>query len=131
MPLPDSSVDVIISNCVINLSADKNAVFREAHRVLRSGGRFAVSDVVIRGKVDLQIRESVEAWIGCVAGALEADDYRSGLTDAGFRDVEIQTTRVYSLDDAREFLEGAGVDMNLAKQADGQFISAFVRATKG
>ncbi|MDH3755707.1 MAG: arsenite methyltransferase [Acidimicrobiia bacterium] len=130
VPLPDESVDVIISNCVINLSADKSQVFREAYRVLRPGGRFAVSDIVIRGDIDPTIRENVEAWIGCVAGALEEDEYRSGLTAAGFVDVTIEPTRVYTLDDAREFLEAEGIDVDAARSADGKVLSAFVRATK-
>jgi arsenite methyltransferase len=131
VPLPDEAVDVIISNCVINLAADKSEVFREAHRVLRPGGRFAVSDIVIRGDLDPKIRESVEAWIGCVAGALEEDEYRSGLEAAGFTGVEIEPTRVYTTDDAREFLEAAGIDVETAQAAEGNVISAFVRATKG
>ena len=130
VPLPDESVDVIISNCVINLSAEKPEVFREAYRVLRPGGRFAVSDIVIRGDLDPEVRQSVEAWIGCVGGALEESDYRAGLESAGFIEVEIESTREYSLDDAREFLDGAGIDMETARSADGKFISAFVRATK-
>ena len=130
VPLPDASVDVIISNCVINLSADKPRVFREAHRVLAPGGRFAVSDIVIRGDLDPQIRANVEAWIGCVAGAIEEDEYRSGLESAGFVDVEIVPTRVYDFDDARELLEAAGIDEEAARAADGQVVSAFVRARK-
>jgi arsenite methyltransferase len=129
VPLPDSSVDVIISNCVINLSADKSAVFREAYRVLRRGGLFAVSDIVIQGDLDPQIRHNIEAWIGCVAGALEEDEYRSGLEAAGFVDVEIQPTRVYSIEDARDILEAAGIDLEAARSAEGQVISAFVRAS--
>ncbi len=130
VPLPDDSVDVIISNCVINLSADKEQVFREAYRVLRPGGRFAVSDIVVRGDIDPRIRRSVEAWIGCVAGALGEDEYRSGLEAAGFVDVEIEPTRVYTLDDAREYLDGAGIDPATVESAAGRVISAFVRATK-
>jgi arsenite methyltransferase len=130
VPLPDESVDVVISNCVINLTADKSAVFREAFRVLRPGGRFAVSDIVIRGDLDPSIRHSVEAWIGCLAGALEEGAYRSGLEAVGFVDVEIQPTRVYSFDDARELLENAGIDEETALAASGDIISAFVRATK-
>jgi SAM-dependent methyltransferase len=129
VPLPDDSVDVIISNCVINLAADKSLAFREAHRVLRPGGRFAVSDIVIRGDIDPQIRNSVEAWIGCVAGALGEDEYRSGLEAAGFTDVEIQPTREYTIDDAEEFLP-EGIDLETARSAEGSVISAFVRATK-
>ncbi len=130
IPLPDQSVDVIISNCVINLSADKPAVFREAHRVLSPGGRFAVSDIVVRGDLDPKIRKSVESWVGCVAGALDEDDYRGGLLDAGFDDVEIVPTRVYDFDDAREYLEEAGIDEATARSASGKVISAFVRARK-
>lgn len=130
VPLPDQSVDVIISNCVINLAIDKSSVFREAHRVLRPGGRFAVSDIVIRGDIDPEIRRSVEAWIGCVAGALEEDEFRSGLEAAGFVDVEIEPTRVYTYEDARPFLEEAGLDLEAARSADGSVVSAFIRATK-
>lgn len=130
LPLPDESVDVIISNCVINLSADKPGVFREAHRVLRPGGRLAVSDIVIRGDLDPRIRRSIEAWIGCVAGALQEDDYRTGLTAAGFTDVEIEATRAYSIDDAQAWLADAGIDLATARAAEGQVISAFVRATR-
>ncbi len=130
VPLPDESVDVIISNCVINLSADKSAVFREAHRVLRPGGRFAVSDIVIRGHLDPGIRRNVEAWIGCVAGALEHDEYIAKLDAAGFVDVEIEATRVYDYEDARELLEGVGIDDETARASDGEVISAFIRATK-
>jgi SAM-dependent methyltransferase len=130
VPLPDSSVDVIISNCVVNLSPDKSEVFREAHRVLRPGGRFAVSDIVIRGDLDPEIRRSIEAWIGCVAGALEEDEYRAGLDAAGFTDVDIEPTREYTIDDAREFLEDAGFDIDTARAAEGQVFSAFVRATR-
>ncbi len=130
VPLPDETVDVIISNCVINLSVDKSEVFREAFRVLGPGGRLAVSDIVIRGELDPQIRQQVEAWIGCVAGALEEGEYRSGLEEAGFTDVEIQPTREYSMDDAREFLDDAGIDPETARSAEGKVISAFVRARK-
>ncbi len=130
VPLPDEAVDVVISNCVINLSADKSEVFREAFRVLRPGGRFAVSDIVIRGELDAKIRGSVEQWIGCVAGALEESDYRSGLEAAGFTDVEIEPTRVYSFEDARGFLAGSGIDEETARSADGKVVSAFIRATK-
>src|SRR5438128_2051973 len=132
VPLPDGTVDVIISNCVINLSADKDRVFAEAFRVLKPGGRFAVSDVVVRGEVPADIRRSVELWIGCVAGALSEDDYRAKLAKAGFTDVEIEPTRIYRAEDAREFLAGAGLDADaIAPQVNGKFMSAFVRARKG
>jgi SAM-dependent methyltransferase len=131
IPLPDNSVDVIISNCVINLSADKDRVFAEALRVLRPGGRFAVSDVVVRGEVPAQIRKSVELWIGCVAGALEEDEYRAKLAKAGFEGVEVEPTRIYRVDDAREFLDREGIDAAaIAPMVDGKFMSAFVRARK-
>ena len=130
IPLPDASVDVIISNCVINLSDDKDRSLREAFRVLKPGGRFAVSDVVVRGEVPAAIRKSVELWIGCVAGALEEREFRTKLEAAGFADVEILPTRIYGIDDARDFLEEAGLDVDLARRADGKFMSAFVRATK-
>src|SRR3981189_1992478 len=130
IPLPDNSVDVIISNCVINLSADKDAVLREAFRVLKPGGRFAVSDVVTRGEVDPQIRQNILLWVGCVAGALEENEYRDKLVSAGFEQVEIEPTRIYRVEDAREFLSAKGLDVDaLAPQADGKFMSAFVRAT--
>jgi len=131
IPLPDRSVDVIISNCVINLSADKDRVFAEAFRVLKPGGRFAVSDVVVRGEVPAAIRRSVELWIGCVAGALEEDEYRSKLTKAGFEAVELAPTRIYRTEDAREFLAREGMDAAaIAPMVDGKFMSAFVRAHK-
>ena len=131
IPLPDNSVDVIISNCVINLSADKDRVFAEALRVLRPGGRFAVSDVVVRGEVPAQIRKSVELWIGCVAGALEEDEYRAKLAKAGFEGIDVEPTRVYRVDDAREFLDREGIDAAaIATVVDGKFMSAFVRARK-
>jgi arsenite methyltransferase len=131
IPLPDNSVDVIISNCVINLSADKDRVLREAFRVLKPGGRFAVSDVVTRGEVDAQIRQNMLLWVGCVAGALEENEYRDKLVAAGFEQVEIEPTRVYRLADAREFLSEKGLDVDaLALQVEGKFMSAFVRATK-
>jgi arsenite methyltransferase len=131
IPLPDNSVDVIISNCVINLSADKDRVLREAFRVLRPGGRFAVSDVVTRGEVDAQIRQNMLLWVGCVAGALEENEYRDKLVSSGFEQVEIEPTRVYRVEDAREFLAEKGLDADaLAPQVDGKFMSAFVRATK-
>jgi len=131
IPLPDASVDVIISNCVINLSGDKDRVLGEAFRVLRPGGRFAVSDVVVRGTVPPAIRRSVELWIGCVAGALGEDEYRDKLAKAGFEGVDVEPTRVYRVEDARDFLAGAGLDAEaLAPQVDGKFMSAFVRARK-
>jgi SAM-dependent methyltransferase len=131
IPLPDSSVDVIISNCVINLSADKGRVLREAFRVLKPGGRFAVSDVVVRGEVPADIRRSVELWVGCVAGALDESEYGRLLADAGFEDVEVEPWRVYQVEDAREFLGATGIDVDaMAPVVDGKFASAFVRATK-
>ena len=131
IPLPDNSVDVIISNCVINLSADKDKVLREAFRVLKPGGRFAVSDVVTRGEILPEIRRSVLAWVGCIAGALEEDAYRTKLTAAGFEQIEIEATRIYRAEDAREFLSGQGIDVaTLAPQVDGKFLSAFLRALK-
>lgn len=131
IPLPDASVDVVISNCVINLSADKDRVLAEAFRVLKPGGRFAVSDVVVRGEVPSQIRRSVELWIGCVAGALEENEYRAKLGKAGFEAIEVEPTRIYRVEDARDFLAGAGVDADtIAPQVDGKFMSAFVRARK-
>jgi SAM-dependent methyltransferase len=131
IPLPDNSVDVIISNCVINLSADKDRVLREAFRVLRPGGRFAVSDVVTRGEIKPEIRQSVLLWVGCVAGALGDDEYRNKLSAAGFEQIDIEPTRVYRVEDAREFLSAAGVDVDsIAPQVDGKFMSAFVRAVK-
>ena len=131
IPLPDNSVDVIISNCVINLSADKDRVLREAYRVLRPGGRFAVSDVVTRGVISEEIRKSVLLWVGCVAGALDETEYREKLTAAGFAQIEIEPTRIYRVEDAREFLSAEGVDVNaIAPQVDEKFMSAFVRAVK-
>ena len=131
IPLPENSVDVILSNCVINLSADKDRVFREALRVLRPGGRLAVSDVVVRGPVPAEIRKSVELWIGCVAGALDEADYRAKLAAAGFEQIEIEPTRVYSVEEARQFLAGTGIDVDaLAPHVEGKFASAFIRATK-
>src|SRR5208282_4378342 len=131
IPLPDNSVDVIISNCVINLSADKDRVLREAFRVLKPGGRFAVSDVVTRGEILPEIRQSVLAWVGCIAGALEENDYRRKLSAAGFEHIEIDPTRIYRAQDAREFLAGQGIDVEaLAPQVDGKFLSAFIRAVK-
>ena len=131
IPLPDNSVDVIISNCVINLSADKGRVLREAFRVLKPGGRFAVSDVVVRGETPDEVRRNMELWIGCVAGALEEMEYRDLLADAGFRRVEIEPTRVYKAEDAAAFLAGSGLDPDaFASQIDGKFMSAFIRGTK-
>ena len=131
IPLPDASVDVIISNCVINLSADKDRVLREAFRVLKPGGRFAVSDVAVRGEVPDQVRASMLLWVGCVAGALEEKDYIAKLAKAGFTGISIEPTRVYSAEDSRSFLEEAGIDVDaLASEIDGKFISAFIRATK-
>ncbi|HKV23669.1 MAG TPA: arsenite methyltransferase [Candidatus Acidoferrum sp.] len=131
IPLPDNSVDVIISNCVINLSADKDAVLREAYRVLKPGGRFAVSDVVTRGEIDAQIRQSVLLWVGCVAGALEENAYGEKLASAGFEAIEVEPTRVYRAEDAREFLTERGMDVEkLAAEVDGKILSAFVRAVK-
>jgi SAM-dependent methyltransferase len=131
IPLPDNSVDIIISNCVINLSADKDAVLRESFRVLKPGGRFAVSDVVTRGEVLPEIRQSLLAWVGCIAGALEENDYRSKLAAAGFEKIEIEPTRIYRAEDAREFLSGQGIDVDaIAPQVDGKFLSAFIRAAK-
>jgi trans-aconitate methyltransferase len=131
IPLPDNSVDVIISNCVINLSADKDRVLREAFRVLKPGGRFAVSDVVTRGDVPEQVRKDMLLWVGCIAGALEESDYRAKLAAAGFEAIGVEPTRVYKVEDAREFLAGKGLDVDaLAQQVDGKFMSAFVRAAK-
>jgi ubiquinone/menaquinone biosynthesis C-methylase UbiE len=131
IPLPDNSVDVIISNCVINLSADKDRVLREAFRVLRPGGRFAVSDVVVRGEMPADIQRSVELWVGCVAGALEESAYRSKLSAAGFQEIEIEPTRIYQVEDARQFLTNEGIDVDaIAPLVDNKFMSAFVRARK-
>jgi arsenite methyltransferase len=131
IPLPESAVDVVISNCVINLSADKDRVFQEAFRVLRPGGRFAVSDVVVKGEVPAEIRRNMELWVGCVAGALRDSEYISKLSNAGFKEVSIEPTRVYKLDDARQFLAAQGIDADsIAPQVEGKFISAFIRATK-
>jgi arsenite methyltransferase len=131
IPLPDNSIDVIISNCVINLSADKDRVLREAFRVLKPGGRFAVSDVVTRGEMLPEIRKNVLLWVGCVAGALEENEYRTKLASAGFETIEIEPTRVYRIEDAREFLSGQNIDVDaIAPQVDGKFMSAFVRAVK-
>jgi arsenite methyltransferase len=131
IPLPDNSIDVIISNCVINLSADKDRVLREAFRVLKPGGRFAVSDVVTRGEMLPEIRKNVLLWVGCIAGALEENEYRTKLASAGFETIEIEPTRVYRIEDAREFLSGQNIDVDvIAPQVDGKFMSAFVRAVK-
>ena len=131
IPLPDHSVDVIISNCVINLSTDKDAVLREAFRVLRPGGRFAVSDVVVRGPVPAAVRRSMELWVGCIAGALEEREYDAKLRAAGFADVEVEPWRIYDVEDARSFLTEAGLDVDrLAPEMKGRFVSAFVRARK-
>lgn len=131
IPLPDNSVDVIISNCVINLSADKDQVLREAFRVLKPSGRFAVSDVVTRGEILPEIRQSVLAWVGCIAGALEENEYRSKLAAAGFEQIELQPTRIYGAEDARETLLRERIDIEaIAPQVDGKFMSAFVRAVK-
>jgi ubiquinone/menaquinone biosynthesis C-methylase UbiE len=131
IPLPDNSVDVIISNCVINLSADKDQVLREAFRVLKPGGRFAVSDVVTRGEISPAIRKSVLLWVGCIAGALEENEYRGKLAAAGFEQIDIEPTRVYNVEDAREMLSAEGIDVDvIAPQVDGKFMSAFVRAVK-
>ena len=131
IPLPAGSVDVIISNCVINLSADKDTVIREAFRVLKPGGRLAVSDVVVRGEVPAEIRRSVELWLGCVAGALDEQEYRAKLATAGFEQIDVEATRVYRAEDARGVVEAAGMDVAaLGSMIDGKFISAFVRAVK-
>ena len=131
IPLHDNSVDVIISNCVINLSADKDRVLAEAFRVLRPGGRFAVSDVVVRGEVPAPIRRNVELWIGCVAGALGEEEYRTKLARAGFEEIQLEPTRIYRVEDAQEFLAGTGLDAQaIAPHVDGKFMSAFVRARK-
>ncbi len=131
IPLPDNTVDVIISNCVINLSVDKDRVLREAFRVLKPGGRFAVSDVVTRGEIAPEVRQSVLAWVGCMAGALDENEYRGKLADVGFEQIEIQPTRIYRIEDARESLSSAGIDVDaIAGQVDEKFMSAFVRAVK-
>jgi len=131
IPLPDGSVDVVISNCVINLSADKDRVLREAFRVLKPGGRLGVSDVVTRGEMPPEIRKRVLLWVGCIAGALEEREYRNKLTDAGFEQVEVEPTRIYRVEDAREFLAHEGINVDaLAAEVDGKFMSAFIRAVK-
>ncbi len=131
IPLPANSVDVIISNCVINLSADKDRVLKEAFRVLKPGGRFAVSDVIVRGQMPASIRRSMELWVGCVAGALSDEEYLAKLSAAGFEQAGIEITRVYAADDAREFLSGEGGDIDtLVAEVDGKFASSFIRAVK-
>ena len=131
IPLPAKSVDVVISNCVINLSTDKDAVLREAFRVLKPGGRFAVSDVVVRGQVPADVRRSMELWVGCIAGALDESEYVAKLGAAGFVDVEVETWRVYQIDDARSFLSESGLDVDsLAPEVKDKFASAFIRARK-
>ncbi len=131
IPLPESSVDVIISNCVINLSGDKDRVLQEAFRVLKPGGRFAVSDVVVRGEVPAEVRRSVELWVGCVAGAMQDSEYTEKLRKAGFAAVEIEPTRIYDVEDARQFLAGQGIDVDaIAPAVAGKFMGAFIRATK-
>ncbi len=131
IPLPENSVDVVISNCVINLSADKSRVLREAFRVLKPGGRFAVSDVVTQGEITPEIRKSVLLWVGCVAGALTETEYREKLTGAGFEQIDVEPTRIYRAEDAREFLSAEGIDVDaIAPQVDGKIMSAFIRAVK-
>jgi ubiquinone/menaquinone biosynthesis C-methylase UbiE len=131
IPLPDASVDVIISNCVINLSADKDRVINEAFRVLKPGGRFAVSDVVVRGEVPAEVRHNVELWVGCIAGAMQETEYIQKLAQAGFVDISVEPTRIYNIEDAREFLTTEGIDVDvIAPQVDGKFMSAFVRARR-
>ena len=131
IPLPDNSVDVVISNCVINLSADKDLVLREAFRVLKPGGRFAVSDVVVRGDVPAEVRRSMEMWVGCIAGALQDHEYIGKLTQAGFDSIDIEPTRVYSIEDARQYLTGAGLNVDaIAPLVQNKFMSAFIHALK-
>ena len=131
IPLPDNSVDVIISNCVINLAADKKRVIDEAFRVLKPGGRFAVSDVIVRGEVPAEVKRNIELWVGCVAGALEEKEYGRLLEEAGFESIDIEPTRIYRMEDASAFLAGSGLDsMTLSAEIDGRFMSAFVRASK-
>lgn len=131
IPLPDDSVDVVISNCVINLSGDKDCVLREAFRVLKPGGRFAVSDVVVNGEVSGEVRKNMELWIGCIAGALRDSDYAAKLAAAGFEAIGIEPTRVYEIEDARQFLAGQSIDVDaIAPQIAGKFMSAFIRARK-
>ncbi len=131
IPLPDNSAHVVISNCVINLSGDKDRVIQEAFRVLKPGGRFAVSDVVVRGDVPPEVRRSMELWVGCIAGALSDSEYISKLAKAGFDSIDIEPTRVYSVADAKQFLAAEGIDAEeIAPQVEGRFISAFIRAVK-
>jgi arsenite methyltransferase len=131
IPLPDNSVDVVISNCVINLSGDKDRVLREAFRVLKPGGRFAVSDVVVRGEVPSEVRRNMELWVGCVAGALQESEYRHKLERSGFQSVDVETTRIYDVQEARTFLTTEGINVDeIAPLVEGKFISAFIRATK-
>ncbi len=131
IPLPDNSVDSIVSNCVINLSADKDQVLREAFRVLKPGGRFAVSDVVTHGEINAELRRSVLLWVGCIAGALEDAEYRNKLTRAGFEQIDVKPTRIYRAEDARDILSAEGIDVDaIAPQLDGKFMSAFIRAKK-
>ncbi len=131
IPLPDNSVDVIISNCVINLSADKDKVLRESFRVLKPGGRLAVSDVVTRGEIRAEIRKSILLWVGCIAGALDEEEYRAKLSAAGFEDIEVEPTRVYRAEEAKDILAAEGLDVEaVAAEVDGRFMSAFVRAVK-
>jgi arsenite methyltransferase len=131
IPLPDNSVDVIISNCVINLSGDKDQVMRESFRVLKPGGRFAVSDVVTRGEVPAEIRQSLLLWVGCIAGALQDSEYAAKLAKAGFSEIDIEPTRIYSIEDARTFLSDKGIDVDaIAPAVEGKFMGAFIRATK-
>ena len=131
IPLPDNSVDVIISNCVINLSGDKDQVIREAFRVLKPGGRFAVSDVVVRGVVPEEVKRSMELWVGCIAGAMKESQYITKLAKAGFDDIDIEPTRIYNIEDARQFLVGQGLDVDaIAPLVENKFMSAFIRAVK-
>ncbi|MEZ5889046.1 MAG: methyltransferase domain-containing protein [Xanthobacteraceae bacterium] len=131
IPLPDNTVDVVISNCVINLSSDKDRVLREAFRVLKPGGRLAVSDVVTRGEIPDVLRGNMELWVGCLAGALDEAEYAAKLAAAGFATISIEPTRIYQIEDAREFLTGKGMDVDaVAAQVDGRFLSAFIRAQK-
>src|SRR5207237_7818463 len=131
IPLPDNSVDVIISNCVINLSADKDKVLSEGFRVLKPGGRFAVSDVVTRGEILPEVRKNVLAWVGCIAGALDENDYKNKLTAAGFEQVQVEPTRIHRAEDARVFLAGQGIDVEkIAPQVDGKVLSAFIRGVR-